>query len=182
MPESAVPTPVESPVGSPFRGLKGHVAHGPDKDWGRVGKTVPVQLTAPVETIQWLRSNGYILSRVFQEAASRLMGGGELDRLETQIEYHREQVRVLEAARSTLSERTEERASARARERERLDAIQLIADAFFALGRDDPSRFHRVHNLGWIQGRIASSAILRGSRPDDTLELVLSLKKTGDPA
>lgn len=177
MAEAESPTP----VGPLVRGLKGHVAHGPEKDWEKVGKTVPVQITAPVEVVQWLRSNGYVLSRVFQEAASRLMGGGELDRLEKQIEYHREQVTILEAAKATLGAKKEANEAAESAECERLDAIQRLADIFFEQGREDPSRFHRVANLNWIQGRLSRSQVLRGSRADDILELVLSLRKEGLP-
>jgi hypothetical protein len=170
MPETGVSTG----VGPTPRGLKGQVAHGPDKDWGKVGKTVPVQLTAPVETVQWLRSNGYVLSRVFQEAASRLMGGGELDRLEKQIEFHKEQVTILEVARSTLTQRREEQENVESSERARLEAIQRLADLFYEQGRDDPSKFHRVSNVNWLAGRARSSKILRGSRPEDLLELILA--------
>lgn len=91
MSEAEPPTPAEPLV----RGLKGNVALGPEKQWNKVGRSVPVQITAPIEVVQWLRSNGYVLPRVFQEAASRLMGGGELGQLERQLEYHREQVTLL---------------------------------------------------------------------------------------
>ncbi|HEV2166103.1 MAG TPA: hypothetical protein VGS23_03875 [Thermoplasmata archaeon] len=173
MSEAALPTP----VGSPVRGLRGGVAHGPEKDWSKVGKTVPIQLTAPIEMIQWLRTNGYVPSWVFQEAARRLMGSGELDRLERQIEYHREQVTILEAARATLGNRMAKKESAEEGERSRLEAVASLAETFYAQGRGEPSKFSRIQNLRWVQGRLDSSKALRGSRADDTLALILSLKK-----
>ncbi len=58
MSEAAPPTPVEPLV----RGLKGNVAHGPEKQWDKVGRSVPVRGTVPIGVIRWLRANSYVLS------------------------------------------------------------------------------------------------------------------------
>ena len=168
--ESMVPTP----VGTVPKGLKGHVAHGPEKEWEKVGKTVPVQLTAPVELVQWLRSNGYVLSRVFQEAGSRLMNGGDLDRIGKQIEFHREQVTILEAALSKLKERRDEMDAVASAERARLAAIQELTALFWEEGRGDSRHYSRRANLAWLEGRVSSSKSLRGSSAEDILDLVLA--------
>ena len=168
--ESMAPTP----VGTVPKGLKGHVAHGPEKEWEKVGKTVPVQLTAPVELVQWLRSNGYVLSRVFQEAGARLMNGGDLDRIGKQIEFHREQVTILEAALSKLKERRDEMDAVASAERARLAEIQELTALFWEEGRGDSRHYSRRANLAWLEGRVSSSKSLRGSSAEDILDLVLA--------
>ena len=172
MSEAAPPTPVEPLV----RGLKGNVAHGPEKQWDKVGRSVPVQITAPVEVVQWLRSNGYVLSRVFQEAAAQLMGGTELVQLERQLEDHREQVTILEAARATLGARKDAEATVERAQRARLEALRTLADSFYSRERDDSRRFGKVHNLNWLKARIDGTPALKGSKPDEVLRLVLSLR------
>lgn len=172
MSEAAPPTPVEPLV----RGLKGNVAHGPEKQWDKVGRSVPVQITAPIDVVQWLRSNGYVLSRVFQEAASRLMGGTELVQLERQLEFHREQVTILEAARATLGARKDTEAAVEQAQKARLEALRALADSFYSQERDDPRRFGKVHNLNWLQARIDGTSALKGSKPNEVLRLVLDLR------
>ena len=172
MSEAAPPTPVEPLV----RSLKGNVAHGPEKQWDKVGLSVPVQITAPIEVVQWLRSNGYVLSRVFQEAASRLMGGTELLQLERQLEFHREQVTILEAARATLGARKEADEVFERAQKARLEALRALADSFYGQERDDPRRFGKVHNLNWLKARIDATLSLKGSKPDEVLRLVLDLR------
>ena len=172
MSEAAPPTPVEPLV----RGLKGNVAHGPEKQWDKVGRSVPVQITAPIEVVQWLRSNGYVLSRVFQEAASRLMGGIELVQLERQLEFHREQVTILEAARATLGARKDAEAAVEDAQKARLEALRGVADSFYSQERDDPRRFGKVHNLNWLKARVDGTPALKGSKPEELLRLVLGLR------
>ena len=172
MSEAALPTPVEPLV----RGLKGNVAHGPEKQWDKVGLSVPVQITAPIEVVQWLRSNGYVLSRVFQEAASRLMGGNELVQLERQLDFHREQVTILEAARAALGARKEADEAVERTQKARLEALRALADSFYGQERDDPRRFGKVHNLNWLKARIDATPSLKGSTPDEVLRLVLDLR------
>lgn len=170
MSESEAPTPVEPLV----QGLKGQVAHGPAKDWDKVGKTVAVQITAPVETVKWLRSNGYVLSRVFQESAARLMGSGELDRLDRQIEFHREQVTILEAAKVVLGDKKTEADAAESSTKQRLSEIQRLIDAYRLGGRTDREQFSFASSLRWIEARIAKSPTLRHEDPAQLLKTVSS--------
>ena len=168
MSEIDVPTPVEPPV----RGLRAQVAHGPAKQWSLVGRMVPVQITVPVNVVRWLRDNGYVFSRVFREAAEKLMGSGELDRLDKQVDYHREQIRILEAARATLTERASQEESARASEQARLDAVRKLAEAYQAASRGDRARFPRLANLRWLRARLENVPVLRGERAEDVLALI----------
>lgn len=173
MSETEAPTP----VGPPVRGLRAQVAHGPEKDWSRVGQTVPVQVTLPAEMLQWLRANDYVPSRVLREAVGRLMGSGELDRLERQIEYHREQVTILEAARATIGAKRAQAESAEAAEKAKQAEIQRLSAAFWA-GRDDNiDRFSRASNLRWIEGRIARIPELRNESPQHLLDLFMSVRR-----
>ncbi len=138
-----------------------------------------MQITAPVELIRWLRANGYVLSRVFREAAEHLMGGDDAGRIEQQLDYHRGQVRILESARATLGERAEKVAAAQQRVEDRLAEIRKIAEAYWSSDRSDASRFPLAVNLRWLEGRIARIPSLRSSDPAQVLEQIRSMGREG---
>ncbi len=173
MAEPGSPTPDEPRA----RRLKDQVAHGPPKKWELVGRSTQCQVTAPIEMLQWLRSNGYVYSRVFRDAAAKLMGSGEAQRLEEQIEYHREQLTILEAAKTTLSSRREAEQAVEQGAQQRLDALRAIATAFFAEGRDDRSKYGKGHNLNWIRGQASKHKALKGTSAAEILETVLASKE-----
>lgn len=153
------------------RGLRGSVAHGPEKHYDRTRNAIPIQVTAPPEQIRWLRTNGFVASWVFREAVSRLMDGGEAAHLEQQLLYHREQIAILEASRETLSANQKRVSESQAREAEVLAALTKLSEEFFSAGRE---KFHRANNLNWLRERLAHSRLLRGRRPDDTLVTILA--------
>ena len=158
-------------------GLSGVVAHGPERKWEKVGESVVVSVTIPVTLLRWARESDVVLSRVLREALDRLRGGSDLARVESELRAHQEQVRILEAARDRLLESRRIEEEARATEQARLDVLRKVANAFYANGRDDPRQFGKVHNLTWLKARIADSPLLRGSLPEDVLDLVLALRK-----
>ena len=178
MAELAVPTRVDP--GSP-RTLSATVAHGPERRWEKVGETVVVSVTIPVTLLRWARETDVVLSRVLRDALDKLRGGSDLAKVEAELRSHQEQVRILEAARDRLLETRRNEEAARSAEQARLDVLQSVADAFYALGRDDPRQFGKVHNLNWLKARVADSPALRGSRPEEVLSLVLALRKSYRP-
>jgi hypothetical protein len=102
------------------------------------------------------------------------MNGGDLDRIGKQIEFHREQVTILEAALSKLKERRDEMDAVASAERARLAAIQELTALFWEEGRGDSRHYSRRANLAWLEGRVSSSKSLRGSSAEDILDLVLA--------
>ncbi len=172
MSESESPTRVEPALGKSHRA----VAHGPPKAWESLEKNVSVAITIPKDTLVWLREKGYNLSRVFRDAAEGLMGEGELGRLEQQIDFHREQVKILEAARTTFAERKKAEATADDRKKAWLDEVAMLTEQFFKAPRDDP-KFTRHVNLTWVRSRISRSEHLRDESADRILELILHSRK-----
>ncbi|MGP8077184.1 MAG: hypothetical protein ACLP78_00710 [Thermoplasmata archaeon] len=170
---STVPTRVDP--GS-LRTLSATVAHGPERRWEKVGETVVVSVTIPVTLLRWARESDVVLSRVLREALDRLRGGSDLARVEAELRSHQEQVRILEAARDRLCETKRLEEAARTTEQARLNALRAVADSFYANERDNPRQFGKVHNLNWLKARIADSPALRGSRPEETLGLILALR------
>jgi hypothetical protein len=175
---STVPTRVDP---ASRRTLSANVAHGPERRWEKVGETVVVSVTIPVTLLRWAREADVVLSRVLRESLDKLRGGSDLARVEAELRSHQEQVRILEAARDRLLETHRIEEDARAAEHARLDALRSVADAFYALGRDDPRQFGKVHNLNWLKARMADSPALRGSRPEEVLGLVLALRMDYGP-
>jgi hypothetical protein len=171
--ESDVPTRVDP--GSHVA-LSGAVAHGPERRWEKVGETVVVSVTIPVTLLRWARETDVVLSRVLREALDRLRGGSDLTRIEAELRSHQEQVRILEAARDRMLETQRLEEAARATEQARLNALRVIADAFYANARDDPRQFGKVHNLNWLKARLADTPPLRGSRPEEVLGLIMALR------
>jgi hypothetical protein len=169
---STLPTRVDP--GSP-RALSATVAHGPERRWEKVGESVVVSVTIPVTLLRWARETDVVLSRVLRDALDKLRGGSDLAKVEAELRSHQEQVRILEAARDRLLETRRNEEAARSSEQARLDALRSVADAYYALGRDDPRQFGRVHNLNWLKARTAAAPALRGTRPEEVLSLVLAL-------
>ncbi len=178
--QTGVPTRVETVptrVEPGLFGLRASIAHGPEKGWSRLGLLVTVSITAPAHQVQWLRLNGYVLSRVFQEAASRLMGGNKLDEVEREIQHKRDELAVLEATKRSLLESERGKELADSQEKDRLERLNRLAEAFFAAGRDSSARFTPRANLNWISSRLEKDPVLNGSPPEKVLELVLKTRQ-----
>ena len=171
----AVPTRVGA-------GLKGLVAHGPPKEWDKVGLNVVVSVTIPATQVRWARAHGYVLSRVLRESLERLQGGSDLARIERDLESAHEQVRILEAARDRLREKHQASEDAKNLEKAREEAIRRLAEEFQAapvhLGGvtgHRPALGRAAANVRWLEERVSRSELLRSMKPGEVLDLILAL-------
>ena len=111
-------------------GLKAVVAHGPDKEWERVGLSVTVSVTLPASQVRWARSHGYVLSRVLRDSLERLQGGASLARTREELQSARERVAQLETYEARLLEEARVEADVRNQEIAREKAILTLASEF----------------------------------------------------
>ncbi|MGI0132656.1 MAG: hypothetical protein ACREDK_06150 [Thermoplasmata archaeon] len=170
-------------------GLKGLVAHGPPKEWDKVGLNVVVSVTIPATQVRWARAHGYVLSRVLRESLERLQGGSDLDRIERELESAHEQLRILEAARDRLREKRQAADGAKNLEKAREEAIRRLAEEFrvapVQLGGvtgHRPALGRATANVRWLEERVSKSDLLRAMKPSEVLDLILALcEKEGAP-
>ncbi|MGI0071102.1 MAG: hypothetical protein ACRECT_03415 [Thermoplasmata archaeon] len=160
--------------------MKAQIAHGPEKEWERVGLSVTVSVTLPASQVRWARSHGYVLSRVLRDSLDRLQGGASLVRTREELHQARERVAQLETDEARLLEEAKVEENARIEEWARENAILSLAKEFaaaeIAQGR---VTLHRVSlgvasaNLAWIEPRVEKNPLLRSMKPRQVLDLVL---------
>ncbi len=179
-PEDPSPTRVET-------GLKARIAHGPEKEWERVGLSVTVSVTLPASQVRWARSHGYVLSRVLRDSLDRLQGGASLVRTREELQQARERVAQLETYEARLLEEAKAEENARIEELARENAILGLAKEFAAAEISQGSiTIHRASlggahaNLAWIEPRVEKNVLLRSMKPRQVLELVLEVCRKGD--
>jgi hypothetical protein len=169
--------------------LKAQIAHGPEKEWERVGLSVTVSVTLPASQVRWARSHGYVLSRVLRDSLDRLQGGASLVRTREELQRARERVAQLETYEARLLEETKAEENARMEELARENAILALAKEFAAAEVSQGSiTIHRASlgvanaNLAWIEPRVEKNALLRSMKPRQVLELVLEVCGKGGTA
>ncbi len=177
-------TLAEPPPTRVEHGLKAAVAHGPDKEWERVGLSVTVSVTLPASQVRWARSHGYVLSRVLRDSLERLQGGASLARTREELQSARERVAQLETYEDRLLEEARVEADVRNQEIAREKAILALAREFGAAEvSQGPIQVRRPSlemgnaNLAWIEPRVEKDPLLRSMKPRQILELVLTLCK-----
>ena len=170
----AIPTRVDRVV----QAVRGEVAHGPEKAWGEVGQRVTISVTVPLELAKWARADGYVFSRILTEALVRLRDRGEQAEVRRQLEFHRQQVAILEAAAVAIAARTAEEESAKAQESAREGAVRALAEEFQRLGRGS---LGRSRNLAWLEARVARAPALKSLRVEAVLDLILASQPEGSP-
>ena len=174
-PEDPSPTRVEA-------GLKAQIAHGPEKEWERVGLSVTVSVTLPASQVRCARSHGYVLSRVLRDSLDRLQGGASLVRTREELQQARERAAQLETYETRLSEEAKAEENARIEELARENAIRSLAKEFAAAEISQGRiTIHRASlgvanaNLAWIEPRVEKNPLLRSMKPRQALELVLEV-------
>ncbi len=174
-PEDPSPTRVEA-------GLKAQIAHGPEKEWERVGLSVTVSVTLPASQVRCARSHGYVLSRVLRDSLDRLQGGASLVRTREELQQARERVAQLETYETRLSEEAKAEENARIEELARENANRSLAKEFAAAEISQGRiTIHRASlgvanaNLAWIEPRVEKNPLLRSMKPRQALELVLEV-------
>ncbi len=174
-PEDPSPTRVEA-------GLKAQIAHGPEKEWERVGLSVTVSVTLPASQVRCARSHGYVLSRVLRDSLDRLQGGASLVRTREELQQARERVAQLETYETRLLEEAKAEENARIEELARENAIRSLAKEFAAAEISQGRiTIHRASlgvanaNLAWIEPRVEKNPLLRSMKPRQALELVLEV-------
>ncbi len=174
-PEDPSPTRVEA-------GLKAQIAHGPEKEWERVGLSVTVSVTLPASQVRCARSHGYVLSRVLRDSLDRLQGGASLVRTREELQQARERAAQLETYETRLSEEAKAEENARIEELARENANRSLAKEFAAAEISQGRiTIHRASlgvanaNLAWIEPRVEKNPLLRSMKPRQALELVLEV-------
>jgi hypothetical protein len=167
--------------------LKAQIAHGPDKEWERVGLNVNVSVTLPASQVRWARANGYVLSRVLRDSLEHLQGGASLARTREELQAARERVLQLETYEARLLEETKAADDAKAQELAREEAVRRLAAEFASAEvNQGPIAVHRPSlgessaNLAWIEPRVDKSAVLRSMKAKHVLELVLAACAQGE--
>lgn len=173
-PSEAVPTRVGP-------GLKASVAHGPPKEWDRVGMNVTVSVTLPAAQVRHARAKGYVLSRVLKESLDRLLGGETLVRTREELERAREHVRMLETYEASLLEKGRKENDARLQENAREAAIRLLATEFSQstvrtglVEVHRPSLGRATVNVRWLEERVAKHPLLRSMKVEQVLDLLIA--------
>ena len=169
MAENVLSTRVDA--GSWKRPIQGSFAHGPAKSWGKIGATTTVSCTVRVETLREARERGMNLSATLQATLERLLGGGDLARIDEELRALSERIHILEAARERLLQRERESQDAAAQEQAREREILRIAEEFALRGRQDVGR---SHNVAWLESRVKGSPLLKGLTTEAVLDLVLA--------
>ena len=175
-------THAEAPPTRVEAGLKAQIAHGPEKEWERVGLSVTVSVTLPASQVRWARSHGYVLSRVLRDSLDRLQGGASLARTREELQQAKERVAQLETYEARLLEEAKAEENARIEELARENAILGLAKEFAAAEISQGHiTIHRASlglanaNLAWIEPRVEKNALLRSMKPRQVLELVLEV-------
>ena len=169
MAENVLSTRVDA--GSWKRPIQGSFAHGPAKSWGKIGATTTVSCTVRVETLREARERGMNLSATLQATLERLLGGGDLAKIDEELRALSQRVGILEAARERLLQRERESQDAAAQEKAKEREILRIAEEFVRRGRQDVAR---VHNLAWLESRVEGNPLLKGLTTEGVLDLVLA--------
>ncbi|HEV2449657.1 MAG TPA: hypothetical protein VGU43_04510 [Thermoplasmata archaeon] len=173
-PAEAVPTRVDT-------GLRASIAHGPEKDWDRVGMNVTLSVTVPAAMVRWARAHGIVLSRVLRDSVERLQGGASLARTREELQTARERVLQLETYEARLLEEAKAADDAKAQEKAREKAIRELTAEFAAAEVSQgsftvhrPSLGNSPSNLAWIEPRVEKNPVLRPMKARAVLDLVLT--------
>jgi hypothetical protein len=155
--------------------LRGRVPHGPSPQWNPEGgsRRRGVCLTVSEPLVRWAREEGFVLSRVLEDALRNLQRDDPLKQAEDRVRSLEAELEVARAARTALSARREEAPPAPSPStppavtvRARQAALESLTREFYEQGRE---RLADRPNLAWLQQRLEQRPELKGVSPETVL-------------
>jgi hypothetical protein len=130
-----------------------------------------VCLTVSEPLVRWAREEGFVLSRVLEDALRNLQRDDPLKQAEDRVRSLEAELEVARAARTALSARREDAQPAPSSPpavtaRARQAALESLTREFYEQGRE---RLPDRPNLSWLQQRLDQRPELKGVSPETVL-------------